>query len=94
MGREALPLPWSPLFDGGGVGAEGPPSLQLGEWAGSALVGGGGDVCAAIQSWGDYATFARSGYRGRLTVVTGQAVPPILGMREVMFLVNRRGLLM
>ena len=27
-----------------------------------------------------------------LTVVTGQAVPPILGMLEVMFLVNRRGL--
>ena len=61
MGREALPLPWSPLFDGGGVGAEGPPSLQLGEWAGSALVGGGGDVCAAIQSWG--ATAGREGGR-------------------------------
>lgn len=25
-------------------------------------------------------------------LVTGQAVPPILGMLEVMFLVNRRGL--
>ena len=33
-----------------------------------------------------------SGYCGYLTVVTGQAVPLILVMLEVMFLVNRRGL--
>lgn len=28
-----------------------------------------------IQKTNDYATFARSGYRGRLTIVTGQAMP-------------------
>ena len=45
-----------------------------------------------IQRTNDHATFARSGYRGRLMIVTGQAVPPIMGMLVVMFLVNMRGL--